>query len=280
VPEIVRLEKNPSTAQPMQLYTMSREADPIGTVAMVARDHINAATVTSWMMSDYRWIPEGRSISHVIIQGSVLTHQRNEAIQRMQGDWLLYIDDDMVWQPDAIGRLVDAREEFDLDMIGGLCFRRSEPHQPTMFMREEHDNGKYNFVEKWDEDEIREVDATGAAFLLIHKRVFEMIAGGEMPPYEIRAQEGGPPPNFFKWEGTLGEDLRFCQDAKAAGARIFVHTGIQIGHVAEKQLGYEDFLFQLARRDEATMEARRNLNDSMGLPTMTPEEAREKLGWA
>lgn len=276
--EIVRLEKQPQ--EPIQLYTMRRDGEPIGTVAMVARDHINAATVTSWMMTDYRWLPKGTSIDHVIIQGSVLTSQRNEAIQRMRGDWLLYVDDDMVWQPDAIGKLVEAREEFDLDMVGGLCFRRAEPHQPTMFMREQSDGGKYNFMEKWTEDEIVEVDATGAAFLLIHKRVFEMIAGGEMPPYEHRAQEGGPPPNFFKWEGTLGEDLRFCQDAKEAGARVWVHTGIPIGHVAERQLGYDDFLMQLARRTPEIMEARKNLNDSMGLPTMTVEEAREKLGWA
>jgi len=258
---------------------MRREGEPIGSIVIPTRDHINAATMTSVVMSDFRWLPEGTTVDHNIIQGSILTSQRNEGIQRMRGDWILFIDDDMVWHPDAIGKLVAAREEHDLDMIGGLCFRRSEPYAPTLYMRENPTGGGYNFLERWDPDQIVEVDATGAAFLLIHKRVFEMIAGGPMPPHEHRVREGGPPPNFFRWEGTLGEDLRFCQDAKAAGARIWVHTGIEIGHVAERTITHRDFLFQLAERDEATYNARKELNDRMGLPTMTPEEVKASLGW-
>lgn len=275
MPEVVRLEKQPGPV--MELYAMRRDGEPLGTVVIPTRDHMNAATVTSLVMSDFRWLPPGTTVDHNIVQGSILTSQRNEGIQRMRGDWVLYIDDDMVWNPDAIGRLVEAREEHDLDMIGGLCFRRSEPFAPTLYMREQSGAGGYNFLESWPEEEIVEVDATGAAFLLIHKRVFEMIAGGPMPPYEHRMREGGPPPNYFRWEGTMGEDLRFCQDAKAAGARIWVHTGIPIGHVTERVVGHREFLMQLAMRDEETWNARKELNDSMGLPTLTPEAVQAKL---
>lgn len=278
MPEVVRLETAP---QPdMEVYSMHRVGTPLGTVCVPTRDHINAATVTSLVMTDFRWLPPGNTVDHVIVQGSILTSQRNECVQRMQGDWLLFIDDDMVWDPDAVGRLVARRDEFDLDMVGALCHRRSEPYAPTLFMREHSDSGGYNFLEQWAEEEVVEVDATGLAFLLIHKRVFEMIAGGEMPPYEYRVREGGPPPNFFRWEGTMGEDLRFCQDAKAAGARIWVDTSIKIGHVTERVTGYKDFLQQLGERDQATWDARKKLNDSMGLPTMPTAEAREKLGWS
>lgn len=259
---------------------MRRDGEPLGSIVIPTRDHLNAATVTSLVMTDFRWLPQGTTVDHNIVQGSILTSQRNEGIQRMRGDWLLYIDDDMVWAPDAVGRLIAAREEHDLDILGGLCFRRSEPYAPTLYMRETPDSGGYNFLESWSDDEIVEVDATGAAFLLIHKRVFEMIAGGPMPPYEYRMRGGGQPPNYFRWEGTLGEDLRFCQDAKAAGARIWVHTGIQIGHVTERVVGHKDFLMQLAQRDLPTWEARKQLNDSMGLPTLTPEQVKSKLGWS
>jgi hypothetical protein len=210
---------------------------------------------------------------------SILTSQRNEAIMRMRGEWLLFIDDDMVWRPDAVGKLVKRRDEFDLDMVGGLCFRRGEPFQPTMYMRETPTSGGYNFREVWDEEEVVEVDATGCAFLLIHKRVFELIAGGPMPPYAHRTREGGPPPNYFRWEGSLGEDLRYCPDAKDAGARIWVDTSSPIGHISERVVGHDDFLAQLAKRDDRTWMARKALNDSMGLPTMTQSEARERLGW-
>lgn len=276
-PEIVRLEKNPAPS--MDVFAVQRPGEPIGSVAIPVRDHLNAATVTALVGTNFTWVPKGETVDHNIVQGSILTSQRNECVQRMRGDWLLFIDDDMVWDADAVGRLVARRAEHDLDIVGGLCFRRAHPYQPTLYMRERPDDGAYNFLETWAEDEIVEVDATGMAFVLIHKRVFEMIAGGPMPPYEHRVREGGPPPNFFRWEGTLGEDLRFCQDAKAAGARIWVDTSIRIRHVSEVQIGHADFLAALAQRDEATYHARIELNDKMGLPTVSPEAAREALGW-
>lgn len=275
-PEIVRLEKNP--APPMELYAMRREGEPIGSVCVPVRDHVNAATVTSLIMSDFRWVDPGATVDFNIVQGSILTSQRNECVQRMRGDWILFIDDDMVWQPNAIQRIVAVRDEHDLDMVGGLCFRRADPYQPTLYMREQPNEGAYNFLESW-QDGVVEVDATGCAFLLIHKRVFEMIAGGPMPPHAERTRMGGPPPNFFRWEGTMGEDLRFCQDAKAAGARIWVDTRIEIEHVSEVRITRRDFLTQLALRGDETYAERVKLNGTMGLPTVSPQQARRELGW-
>ena len=276
-PEIVRLTSVPDTS-PMRAFQSRHDGYPLGSVSIPVRDHMNAATVMSIITTDFSWVPSDKTVDINVVQGSILTHQRNECIERMRGDWILFVDDDMVWQPDAVRRLVEIREENDLDMVGGLCFRRSEPYQPTLFMREAADEGYYNFLETWPEEDIVEVDATGMAFMLIHKRVFEMIAGGPMPPYEMR-QKGTPPPNFFRWEGSLGEDLRFCQDAKRAGAKIFVATGIPIGHVGEITIDHRTFLSRVAERDEATMAQRREINDRMGLETMTPDEAKERLGW-
>lgn len=221
------------------------------------------------------WIPEGKTVERHIIQGGILTLQRNEAVQRMEGDWLLFIDDDMVWQPDAVRRLVEVRDELDLDMVGALCFRRSEPYQPTLYMREQPTSGAYNFLERWD-DGVVEVDATGMAFVLIHKRVFEKIAGSKMPSAEVRKRLG--PSQFFKWEGVLGEDLRFCQDAKAAGCRIYVDTRIQIGHMSEVEIGQRQFLMEMALRKPDLLAARQKANDAMQLPTLLPSESREILG--
>ena len=141
-------------------------------------------------------------------------------------------------------------------------------------MRERADGGMYNFLERWDSD-IVEVDASGMAFMVIHKRVFEKIAGSKMPPYEERLKIG--PPQFFKWVGVLGEDLRFCQDAKAAGCRIFVDTRIKIGHVAETVITERDFLMELALRDRTLVRERRKANKRMGLKTVSPVQALLKL---
>lgn len=261
----------------LELFKLRDVGESIGTICIPVRDHLSTFTTSSLMMTDLSrsWVPEGKSVYRTLIQGGILTLQRNQAIQRMEGDWIVFIDDDMVWEPDAVKRLVQAREEHDLDMLGALCFRRTSPFQPTLYMRETPTSGGYNFLERWDSD-IVEVDATGLAFIVIHKRVFERIAGTPMPPLEERAKLGLP--NFFRWEGQLGEDLRFCQDAKASGSKIFVDTRIEVGHVSEIVVNHHHFLMELALRDDELLAARRIVNDGMGLPTVEREEAMKELG--
>lgn len=247
----------------------------LGTISIPVRDHVNAATMTAMTHTDWTFVPKGRYINRNIIQGNILPLQRNGAVQRMEGEWLMFIDDDMVWRPGDIGRLVAARDELDADIIGALCFRRSTPYQPTLFVRESPTSGAYNFLETWDDD-IVEVDATGMAFVIIHRRVFEMIAGSSMPSYEHRMSIN--PPDFFRWTGAFGEDLQFCQDAKKAGAKIYVDTRIEIGHVSEIEIRHRNFMLELAQRDDATYTERKRINDIMGLPTVSPAEAKQRVG--
>jgi hypothetical protein len=131
----------------IKLYGTFPEGDDpacIGTVSIPVRDHINAATATALTHTDWSWIPNGKYVNRNIIQGNILPLQRNGAVQRMLGDWLIFIDDDMVWDPGDIGRLVAARDEVDADIMGALCFRRSAPFQPTLFVRESPTSGAYN----------------------------------------------------------------------------------------------------------------------------------------
>lgn len=258
------------------LGTFPQGDDPncIGTVATPVRDHLNAATATALIHSNWKWVPDGKYISRSIIQGNILPLQRNGAIQRMAGDWLMFIDDDMVWEPEAIGRLVASRDEIDADIMGGLCFRRSAPYQPTLFVREAPTSGAYNYLEDWDTD-IVEVDATGMAFVIIHRRVFEMIAESPMPPYDVRVQMN--PPEFFRWTGMFGEDLQFCQDAKAAGARIFVDTRVEVGHISEIEIRRREFLREMLDRPAEMTAERKRINDEMNLPTLTEARIQELL---
>lgn len=180
---------------------------------------------------------------------------------------LLFIDDDMIFEPDAFERLL----AHDLPIVGGLCHNRRPPYMPIL-MRE-YDGG-YAFVYDYDREidarGLIEVDATGAAFLLVQKEVFERIATElKEDPFAIR----GP-----------GEDISFCLRAKELGYKIFVDTTVEIGHVGEVVVGSDfarrnrDFMVfpwidpakrppvakpetplppQRLRGDEITLEARR-----------------------
>lgn len=264
------------TAPEIQIYRAQREGNTIGTIAMCTRDKISAGTAISWIMSDRQsFLGEGENIGQFIIQGHVLTLQRNECIRNMDGDWIIFIDDDMTWQPDAIRRLVETQRKFDLDMVGGLCFQRGEPYQPTLYMREQPTEGNYVFLEDWERDSVVEVDATGMAFVLITKRLLERIAG-EFPDRNTRSK--GRPPSYFRWdEKGFGEDMTFCQDAKKAGARIFVDTSIKTGHIGEHTITEATFLRELAERPVEATELRRAINDKMGFVTVEAARAREML---
>lgn len=251
------------------------EEDPVGTVAFPVRDLINTSTFLAFMGSDRSDLP----VDIIIVKGNILTLQRNTLLSRMRGDWILFIDDDMVWQPGAIKSLVQSLHDLEeagheVDVLGGLCFRRTEPFQPTLYVRDPI-SGAYNFLEDW-EDQYVEVDGTGMAFALITKRCLERIAQTVMPPYEERVKFAKQP-DFFRWSGSLGEDLRFCQDVKAAGGHIVVDTTIVIEHVSETQRGYRDFLREIADREPEVTKIRRKINKRMGLPTLSSAEAKRRL---
>lgn len=270
----------------LQLFRMSPPVPPegrcAGTIAICTRDEVKAGTATSWMMTSYGFLSPDEYVSRYFIQGNILTMQRNACIGEMEGDWIIFIDDDMTFQPDAVGRLVKTAGETGADMVGGLCFQRGEPYQPTLYMRKE--GAGYTFMETWTEGEVIEVDATGLAFSLIRVDAFRKLIGHqigepweqvEWPDREVRRKR---PPGFFSWRNEWGEDFQFCQDLKAAGGKIVVDTGIEIGHIGEHTITKETFWREIAFRDPDTEQAKRELNDTVGLGTMTREEALERLG--
>lgn len=266
--KVLEIHENPAVAQTC-----------VGTIAMVTRDNVTAPTAISFLMTDLSFLGPGEYVQRFIIQGNVLVFQRNECIQKMDGDWILFVDSDMTWQPGALKTLVETQRKFDLDVVGGLCFQRSAPYQPTLYQMAANAEHGYTFLEEWPDDAAVEVDATGMAFCLIHKRVFDRIlqaaTGEDFPPLELRM--GMPPPPFFKWTGEYGEDFQFCREVKAAGCRIFVDTSVKIGHVGDVTITEEDFLREITFR-RADEQAFRELQlESVGARAITQDEARERL---
>jgi len=267
-------------AQPITLYSINDKPEGgrcIGTIGMPVRDSIKSATAVSWLLTDPNFMGRGEWVAKQIIQGNILTYQRNELINRMDGDWIIFIDDDMTWQPDAIRQLVETQKTTDADIVGGLCFQRGAPYQPTLYYER---NGLYTFAEDWEEGEILEVDATGMAFALIHRRVFDRLmahfANDSFPSLEER-QAFRPIP-FFRWEEQYGEDFLFCREAKEAGCRIVVDTSIEIGHITEVEIKKEHFWREMALRPKEQQQHKHKVNRELGLKSLTAREAKRRVG--
>lgn len=130
---------------------------------------------------------------------------------------LMWIDDDMVFAPDAVERLL----ELNLAVVGGMCFGRRPPYPPTMYRRSA-DTLNYEPIYDYEACILR-VDATGAAFLLTHRTVYEAID---------RTRPGTP---FWLSRGR-SEDIAFCERVNEAGLGVYVNTDLGIGHMADVEI--------------------------------------------
>lgn len=141
---------------------------------------------------------------------------------RPEDEWLWLIGDDHCWDPEALERLLDAREECGADILVPLVCRRNPPWDLVLFKREVGADGRgLPQFEPYRYDEIPEsgtfpIAAGGTAGMLIGREVLDAI--GE--------------PWFGSTDGVvLNEDLAFCQRAREAGGTIMGCADVSIGHL-------------------------------------------------
>lgn len=156
--------------------------------------------------------------------GPRIAHGRNDLVKHfldLDADWLFMVDDDMVFDADALDRLLQSAHPTDRPIIGGLCYAEGrDGYFPTLFLMS--DKGMHR-VASWETGKLIPVDATGAACLLVHRDVFlKMNHYPEAWPWFQETTFNG---------ATVGEDVTFCLRARADGFPIFVNTGVEFGHL-------------------------------------------------
>ena len=138
---------------------------------------------------------------------------------------LLWIDADMSFPRDALLRLLEHR----LPIVGGLYFNRRAPFHPQLLRRQPAeramDDVPMAYVYDWRREigpdgsgSLMRVDATGAGFLLVERRVFTDIS---------------PDDGWWSPDGNASDDIWFLRRAVAAGHEIFVDTTLELGHLGE-----------------------------------------------
>lgn len=143
-------------------------------------------------------------------------------------DYLLFLDDDMVFPADLFERLVRHKK----DIVAGLTFLRRPPHQPSMFQLN-RDGRSYDPVILWKKGELVECDGVGMACTLIDCEVLKKMTE-TVDLY--RAIFG-----FFDNHYHQGEDLRFCRKARDLGFKVFCDTSLIVGHSIVKEIRYGDY---------------------------------------
>jgi len=166
-------------------------------------------------------------------------------------DWLLMVDDDMTWAPAAFDELLASADPVERPIVGGLCFagERGVFVRPTLY-RFINESGDIEPIFDYPRDEVIRVDATGAAFLLIHRNVLLMLA------HRYGKTDKGVSPYPWFVEGMVGatgssygEDIAFCLRLNHAKIPLHVNTAVKIGHV--KNLVLTEELYDQERKAKA-----------------------------
>ena len=156
------------------------------------------------------------NVQHPIISeaGPFIDKNRNKLVERAKNaDYLLMIDTDMVFKNEDIDSL-EGHMRNGIDIVSGFC-KRGASHIPALFKETE---GDYEQMLEWG-DGLIEVDAVGAAFLMISKKAMDEIKD----PFSFITVRGFP----------QGEDISFCHKARQQGFKIFCDTRIKIGHIRQ-----------------------------------------------
>lgn len=184
----------------------------------------------------YEWIESLFSMfgtspcNYKMISSSKVHHiARNEIIKMfLESDmnYLLFIDSDMIWEPDSLLLAYNTIQHPSVDMVTAIYYTKNEPHLPVI-KKLDLDAGCYNVFTSWGNEPF-EVDGAGMGFFLIKRKVLEAM---KQP--------------MCTWDGGFSEDLNFCLKAKKDyGFKIWAHPAIKVGHVGEKVVTSFDWIKQ------------------------------------
>lgn len=153
---------------------------------------------------------------------------RNSLVERMFGDFILFLDQDHQYEPDLLARMLHRLEKYKIDVLTGLYLYRQKPHAPLLY-KWNGTNG-YEIIGKWDQSlKIFEVQSSGGGCLLVRKSVFDRIKNelGEQP---------------FDIEHPYSEDHSFFNRLRKLGIKAYCDPRIECHHLMVKPLKFgEDY---------------------------------------
>jgi len=141
------------------------------------------------------------------------TVARNEVVKQAlstEADYVCWCDSDVVLPPFAFTELLRPGHDF----VTGIYFQRHPPHFPLIAHFQPEKETFAWFVD-WPDNVVAPIDGCGFGCLITSTAMLRKIE-----------------PPWFKYE-KFSEDFDFCLKAANAGFKLFVHTGVICGHLAD-----------------------------------------------
>lgn len=185
-------------------------------------------------------------------RGRMATHwmKKNKDV-----DYLLFLDDDIVYDPRDLQRMMLVMKHHDLDILGAAYATKAD-EGATFAIRTLTGNESIPFGR---EGLIQRVRYVSTGCMAIHRRVFQkMIEDGEKRPDDPNAIHFCHPstkefsPFFMPMQHKdengrwlyLSEDWAFCQRAIDLGFKVYCDTTIKLHHIGDKIYNWDDIIKQ------------------------------------
>lgn len=146
--------------------------------------------------------------------------------EHFRGDYVLFIDADQSFPPDAMAKLI----RWQKPMVGTIIVQRKFPHFPCVGYGSLEED--YCKLMRWPAGALLDVDYVGMGFTLIAREVFEKLPEGN-PFQRIPSPRTG---------NLCSEDVSFCIRVKQAGFPILVDSSIRIGHIGKFEFTPDFFI--------------------------------------
>jgi len=181
---------------------------------------------------------------------------RNQAAQACYDhpadtDGILWIDSDIVCEPDTILKLLGDARRNNVEFLSGVYHKKAPPYEPVIYWYNK-DLDAYYLIENYEGNFVSPAGPDGGAcgFGLVWTAtsVIQAIKHNEAHwdewgkwfpdtrhmPKGWRSHDGRP---------GLGEDFNFCDKARMAGVRLHIDTGCSVGHRGDGTV-YDKAMYQ------------------------------------
>lgn len=156
------------------------------------------------------------------VPGADVSVARNLLAEKAIGDYIFFVDDDILPPINTIPKLLSHKKDF----VSGLYFAKQQPHFPQIFKKSKKAKGRYDTIYDVPKDKLIEVDSCGAGCILLNRDIFKKI---KQPFFQyIPATEKTP---------RKGEDYYFCEKVKKAGFKIYCDTSVICRHIGATRIG-------------------------------------------
>lgn len=163
---------------------------------------------------------------------------RNTSVQftlteQPEADGIMWVDSDIKTPLWGIARLLDTVIGGNMDFASGVYHQRSPIHTPIFYHYNE-DLKLFQPADDYPPNYIGNADGCGFGFCWTSANMLRA-----MSKHSSFTSNGGWFPDR-RDIGGFGEDLSFCYMAREAGFKLYIDTGVQVGHAADARFIYEE----------------------------------------